>query len=103
MRAEVKVLAVVVVAAVLAYVLSQPAVLCTTPIKLTHIKNITVVTVADGTKLYTLTVNGSLNDSKMCVVFYRGTPTKVVQDKRVYDVISWSVRSTVEKMPEVKP
>lgn len=103
MRAEVKVLIIVVLAAVVAYFISQPTVACEKPLKLTHAGNITEVTVAVGSRLYTLNISGNLTNDKICVVFYRGVPSKVVQNERVYDVVSWSVKTTLEKMPEVRP
>jgi len=102
MRAEVKVLIIVILAAVIAYFISQPTVACEKPLKLTHTGNMTVVSVSVGTKVYTLNISGRLTNDKICVVFYRGIPSKVVQNDRVYDVVNWSVKSTLENMPEVK-
>jgi len=101
MKAEVKVLVVVALAAVIAYLVSQPTVICEKPLKVMHTGNFTRVVVVVNDKLYSLTVRGWLNDSRVYVVFYRGVPSKIVQGKKVYGIISWKVHSTVEKLPEV--
>jgi len=103
MRAEVKVLIVIILAALLAYFAFQPSEVTGVPVHIIHIRNFTKLSVLAGNKIYTLTVDGKINNSEVCVVFYRGIPTKVVQRNRVYNVLSWTVRSTVEKFPEVRP
>lgn len=52
-----------------------------------------------GTKIYNITVNGTLNSKdKIIVSFYLGCPVRVIQDGKVYPIIEYTVYNTIKEV-----